>query len=107
MLYKNILRFSNNQFMVENHLSHYIIIGYIIVLFSYFDFVHFLILVYFCQKVKRARRVYSLIGNIVISSIKEKSGGVTYINCMNENFLLTFVCEVNYRKSLIAPVIVM
>lgn len=70
-----------------------------------FDFRAFLNIGMLLAENEKARRVRSLILDIVISTINEKAGGGTkYINWRDREFLPAAIQEENYRKNLTSPI---
>lgn len=70
-----------------------------------FDFRAFLNIGMLLAESEKAKRVRSLILDIVISTINEKAGGGTkYINWRDRDFLPAAIQEENYRKNLTAPI---
>lgn len=70
-----------------------------------FDFRAFLNIGMLLAESEKARRVRSLILDIVISTINEKTGGGTkYINWRDREFLPAAIQEENYRKNLTSPI---
>lgn len=70
-----------------------------------FDFRAFLNIGMLLAESEKAKRVRSLILDIVISTINEKAGGGTkYINWRDRDFLPAAIQEENYRKNLTAQI---
>lgn len=70
-----------------------------------FDFRAFLNIGMLLAESEKAKRVRSLILDIVISTINEKAGGGTkYINWRDRDFLPAAIQEENYRKNLTSPI---
>jgi len=69
--------------------------------FGLFNFRAFLNIGMLISESEKAKQVRSLILDIVISTIHERSGGGTkYINRRDVNYIPSAVAEINYRKSL-------
>lgn len=80
-------------------------VGHKTVSLSLFDFRAFLNIGMLLAESEKAKRVRSLILDIVISTINEKAGGGTkYINWRDRDFLPSAIQEENYRKNLTAPI---
>ena len=70
-----------------------------------FNFRSFLNIGMLLSESEKAKQVRSLILDIVIATINEKSGGGTkYINRRDANFIPSAVAEINYRKSLTSAI---
>ena len=80
-------------------------VGHKTVSLSLFDFRAFLNIGMLLAESEKAKRIRSLILDIVISTINEKAGGGTkYINWRDRDFLPAAIQEENYRKNLTAPI---
>ena len=80
-------------------------VGHKTVSLSLFDFRAFLNIGMLLAESEKAKRVRSLILDIVISTINEKAGGGTkYINWSDRDFLPAAIQEENYRKKLTGPI---
>lgn len=80
-------------------------VGHKTVSLSLFDFRAFLNIGMLLAESEKAKRVRSLILDIVISTINEKAGGGTkYINWRDRDFLPAAIQEENYRKNLTGPI---
>ncbi|MBE6289619.1 MAG: DNA-binding protein [Bacteroidaceae bacterium] len=80
-------------------------VGHKTVSLSLFDFRAFLNIGMLLAESEKAKRVRSLILDIVISTINEKAGGGTkYINWRDRDFLPAAIQEENYRKKLTGPI---
>ena len=70
-----------------------------------FNFRSFLNIGMLLSESEKAKQVRSLILDIVIATINEKSGGGTkYINRRDANYIPSAVAEINYRKSLTSAI---
>lgn len=70
-----------------------------------FNFRAFLNMVMLLSESEKAKQVRSLMLDIVIATIHEKSGGGTkYINRRDANYIPSAVAEINYRKSLTSTI---
>ena len=80
-------------------------VGHKTVSLSLFVFRAFLNIGMLLAESEKAKRIRSLILDIVISTINEKAGGGTkYINWRDRDFLPAAIQEENYRKNLTAPI---
>jgi hypothetical protein len=74
-------------------------------LLGLFDFRAFLNIGMLLSESEKAKQVRSLILDIVIASIHERTGGGTkYINRRDTNYIPSAVAEINYRKSLTSAI---